>query len=208
MPRFLRSIAVTVRFAAALCCVVVLSPVPDSPRNAIAAFHTMLSTLDGVMSIVIWKSQYSLTLYKGNAPVKTYHAVFGRGYADGDKEREGDRRTPEGEFYVCSKNDSKRFYKFLGLSYPSLRHAEQGLRNGFITGSEYDAIAQAIALRSQPLWETRLGGAIGIHGRIFEDLAAQRNRQNWTDGCIALANADIDELFGIVEIGTPVTILP
>jgi hypothetical protein len=111
----------------------VLSPVRDAPGTASSAFLTVLSSLDGDLSLVIWKSRYAATLYKGQTPVKTYRAVFGRGYADGDKERAGDRRTPEGEFYICSRNHSSRFYKFLGLSYPGLRHAGQGLRKGMIT---------------------------------------------------------------------------
>jgi murein L,D-transpeptidase YafK len=134
--------------------------------------------------------------------------VFGRGYADGDKERAGDRRTPEGEFYICSRNHSSRFYKFLGLSYPGLRHAGQGLRKGMITPGEYAGIAQAILEGRQPSWDTKLGGAVGIHGRMIEDPAAHAARQNWTDGCIALANADMDELFSLASIGMAVSIVP
>jgi murein L,D-transpeptidase YafK len=208
MAGFWSFILFLVRFLAALCCVAVLSPLPDDPGNPTAAFRVLLSSMDGMPSLVIWKSRYSLTLYKGNSPVKTYHAVFGRGYADGDKERTGDKRTPEGDFYICTMNHSERFYKFMGLSYPSLQHAEQGLKKGFITPKEFGMIEQALAERRQPLWDTRLGGAIGIHGRVYQDLAARRSRENWTDGCIALANADIDELFGIVQVGTPVAILP
>jgi murein L,D-transpeptidase YafK len=208
MAWLLRSIAVIVRFTAAFFCVIVLSPLPDSPAASTAAFLEMLSSLEGNPSVVIWKSQYSLTLYKGSAPVKTYRAVFGKGYSDGDKERSGDRRTPEGEFFVCGKNDSKRFHKFLGLSYPSVKHADQGLRKGFISAREFEEIRQANAERRQPPWESRLGGAIGIHGRISADVFDQLNRQNWTDGCIALTNRDIDELFSVVQVGTPVTILP
>jgi murein L,D-transpeptidase YafK len=208
MTRLRASIAVTVRFTVALLCVAVLSPVPDAPRTATAAFQDMLTSLDGPPSLVVSKSQYTLTLYKGNTPVKSYRAVFGRGYADGDKERSGDKRTPEGEFYVCSMNNSERFYRFLGLSYPSLKHAEQGLRRGIITQREYDEIERAVVERRQPPWETRLGGAVGIHGRTLEDPAAHAVRKNWTDGCIALANADIDELFNVLSLGTPVTILP
>lgn len=208
MARFLRSLLVVTRFTSAILCVVVLSPESDSQRNATTAFLSLLSPLDGVPSLVIWKSRYSLTLYKGNVPVKTYHAVFGRGYGDGDKERVGDRRTPEGEFYVCSKNHSERFYKFLGLSYPGLKHAERGLRRGIINPEEYEAIARAVASRRRPSWDTRLGGAIGIHGRTREDAVSRIVRQNWTDGCIALANADMDEIYSIVQVGTAVTILP
>jgi len=208
MQRFLRSILIIARFTAAFCLVVVLSPVSDSRRESSPPLLSMLSAIDGSPSVVIWKSQYSLTLYKGSLPLKTYRAVFGRGYADGDKERVGDRRTPEGDFYVCSKNHSERFYKFLGLSYPGMKHAREGLRRGVISPAEYDAIARAIALRERPTWDTPLGGAIGIHGRTREDRSAQMARENWTDGCIALANADIDELYSVLQVGTPVTILP
>jgi murein L,D-transpeptidase YafK len=208
MERIGRSIIITVRFVAAMLLVAVLSPVRDAPGTTNSAFLTMLSALDGELSLVIWKSRYTVTLYKGQTPLKTYRAVFGRGYPEGDKERTGDRRTPEGEFYICSMNHSTRFYKFLGLSYPSLRHAGQGLRRGIITAGEFAAIAQALQERRQPSWETRLGGAVGIHGRMIEDPAAHAARQNWTDGCIALANADMDELFSLASIGMPVSIVP
>jgi murein L,D-transpeptidase YafK len=208
MERIGRSISITVRFVAAMLLVAVISPVRDAPGTANPAFITLLSALDGELSLVIWKSRYTVTLFKGQTPVKTYPAVFGRGYADGDKERVGDRRTPEGEFYICSINHSARFYKFLGLSYPTLRHAGQGLRKGLITEADYTGIAQAIQERRQPNWETRLGGAVGIHGRMIEDPAAHAARQNWTDGCIALANTDMDELFALAQIGMPVSIVP
>ena len=208
MAWFWTSLALTVRFLLGLFLVSVLSPVPDMPQTRASALLSLLSRLEGTTSLVIWKSQYSLTLFKGTAPVKTYGAVFGKGYSDGDKERSGDKRTPEGDFYVCSMNNSKRFYKFLGLSYPGLKHADQGLRKGIITPREYREIEQAIQERRQPTWDTQLGGAVGIHGRIREDPGVWANRQNWTDGCIALANADIDELFSVVSLGTPVTIIP
>lgn len=208
MARFWRSITITIRFLLAVFCTSVLSPLPDAPGAATAAFLTLLSSIEGEPAVVIWKSQYSLTLYKGSLPVKTYRAVFGKGWADGDKEKEGDKRTPEGEFYICTKNHSKRFYKFMGLSYPSLKHANQGLKKGLITPQEYFEIERALVERQSPPWDTRLGGAVGIHGRILNEGVAQTARENWTDGCIALTNADIDELFSIVKLGTPVTIIP
>ncbi len=208
MKGFLRYSALAVRLFAAVFLASVLSPLPDVPGTANAEFVSLVSSLKGPLALVVWKSGYVLTLYKGSVPVKTYPAVFGGGYADGDKEQMGDRRTPEGDFYICSMNPSKRFYKFLGLSYPSLRHAEQGLRKGTISVREYADIQKAIEERRQPPWETKLGGAVGIHGRTIEDPAAQAERRNWTDGCIALANADVDELSSVVGLGTPVTIVP
>jgi murein L,D-transpeptidase YafK len=198
----------TVRFFTALVLVSVLSPLPDIPGTGARELLSLLSRIEGETSLVIWKSQYSVTLFKGRSPVKTYWAVFGKGYFDGDKERSGDKRTPEGDFYICTMSDSKRFYKFLGLSYPGLKHAGQALQVGMITPRQYREIEQALAERRQPTWETKLGGAVGIHGRMFEDPGVWARRQNWTDGCIALSNADMDELFSIVSLGTPVTILP
>ncbi len=208
MAALWKYISFTLRCAAAVVLAAVLSPIPDAPGTNTAAFLSLLSLLPGETSIVIWKSHYSLTLYKGDLPVKTYPAVFGKGHPDGDKEKVGDKRTPEGDFYICTMNHSKRFYKFMGLSYPGIKHAERGLRRGLISPREYNEIELANREGRQPPWETRLGGAIGIHGRLQNDRIALTTRENWTDGCIALANADVDELFSIVALGTPVTILP
>ena len=208
MLQIWNSITTTLRFLFAIFLVSVLSPLPDVPGTANREFLAMLSRIEGATSLVVWKSQYSITLFKGSSPVKTYWAVFGKGYGDGDKELSGDKRTPEGDFYICSMNHSKRFYKFLGLSYPGLKHAQQGLQRGVINPWEYGEIESAHRERRQPNWDTRLGGAIGIHGRMLEDPEVWASRQNWTDGCIALPNTDMDELFSIVSIGTPVTILP
>ena len=208
MAGFLKYGLFAVRLFTAVILAAVLSPQPDAPGANAAAFASLLSSLRGPTVLMVWKSGYVVTLYKGSIPIKTYRAVFGKGYADGDKEQMGDRRTPEGDFYICSMNPSRRFHKFLGLSYPDLRHAESGLRKGIISVREYAEIRKAIGERRQPPWETKLGGAVGIHGRTIEDPAAQPERRNWTDGCIALANADVDELFGVVGIGTQVTIVP
>jgi len=207
MKRLWRYTAVLFRFTLALFLLAVLSPAPDYPVNGTSSLSRVLQTLEGWPYLVISKSRQVLTLYKGMTPVRSYRAVFGGGVGDGDKQMSGDRRTPEGEFYICSMNHSKRFYKFMGLSYPGLKHAGQGLRSGLISIQEYLNIDAAIREGRQPPWETRLGGAIGIHGRILNGPALSLSPENWTDGCIALANEDVDELFGVVSLGTPVVIL-
>ncbi len=187
-----------------------ISPAPDAmvPKPE-ETFASRLASAAGQLRIVIWKSQYTLTLYKGDQPFKTYRAVFGKGYQDGDKRKEGDKRTPEGDFYICTINHSKRFYKFMGLSYPDLRHASDGLQNKLISPEQYELIKKAIDDRQQPPWGTRLGGAVGIHGRMIDGaVGSSLASVNWTDGCIALDNADIDEIYSVVTFGTPVTILP
>lgn len=187
-----------------------LSQTPDDAAREPGAPAGIPSTKAGAYRIVVRKSDYSLTLYRDNAEVKTCRAVFGRGYLDGDKRGQGDKRTPEGDFYICSMHPSKRFYKFLGLSYPSLKHAESALRSGMISQGEYVAIKKALEEGRQPPWDTRLGGAVGIHGRTAAatGVTPPPGMENWTDGCIALDNADVDELYSVVSLGTPVTILP
>lgn len=183
-----------------------LSPAPEA-RPAGLAFE--LAALSGELHIVIQKSRNVLTVYKGITPVKSYWAAFGKGYRQGDKRRKGDKRTPEGHFYICSMNHSERFYKFMGISYPGIAHAEHAMNRGDISYAEYLAIWNAIAGRQQPPWDTNLGGAIGIHGRTFRK-AIDRvpDPVNWTDGCIALDNKDVDELFSVASVGTAVSIIP
>lgn len=204
-----KNIFLSLRLLVSLLLLSCLSPSPETPVGK-ATFASFLSSIAGPLRLVIWKSQYTVTLYKGETPVKTYHAVFGRGYQDGDKRMEGDRRTPEGEFYICTMNPSKRFYKFMGLSYPGPQHAECGLRSRLISPREYARIKKALSERQPPPWETRLGGAVGIHGRMLDKESVSRSFSdvNWTDGCIALDNSDVDEIYSVVSLGTPVTILP
>ena len=210
MERIVKNIFFFLRLTVSLLLLCCLSPAPEAPVDKPLTFASFLSSLAGPLRLVIWKSQYTLTLYKGDRPVKTYRAVFGKGFRDGDKRMTGDKRTPEGEFYICTMNHSKRFYKFMGLSYPALKHAEYGLQSRIISPDEYATIKKAIEERQPPPWNTRLGGAVGIHGRMLDATVASYfySVMNWTDGCIALDNADIDELYSVVSLGTPVTILP
>jgi murein L,D-transpeptidase YafK len=197
------------RFVVLLTLLSCLSPLPATRVRTAETFAALVAALPGEPRIVIWKSQYTLTLYKGMTPVKTYPAVFGRGYGDGDKRMTGDLRTPEGDFYICTMNPSKRFYKFMGLSYPGLKHAGYGLQERLISQGEYNKIKKAIDERQPPSWSTRLGGAIGIHGRTeAPGPDHQPGAMNWTEGCIALANNDVDEIFSVVALGTAVTVLP
>jgi murein L,D-transpeptidase YafK len=210
MERIVKNILFFLRLIVSLLLLSCLSPAPEVQGGKPSTFASLVSSVAGPLRIVIWKSQYTLTLYTGDRPVKTYHAVFGKGFRDGDKRMTGDKRTPEGEFYICTMNHSKRFYKFMGLSYPGLKHAEYGLQSRMISPDEYTMIKKAIEERQSPPWDTRLGGAVGIHGRMLDSTAASYffSVMNWTDGCIALDNADVDEIYSVVSLGTPVTILP
>jgi murein L,D-transpeptidase YafK len=147
--------------------------------------------------IVVIKSKRQLYLYDGKRLLRNY--PVGLGFSPtGDKQVEGDGRTPEGAFYVCNKNEKSRYYLSLGISYPSTEDAQRGLEEGLISRNEHDKIVDAIERKERPPWNTKLGGEVMIHG---EGAAS-----DWTLGCVALNNRDIKELFDTVPKGTPIEI--
>ncbi len=149
-------------------------------------------------SIVIRKAARKLEIFDGKKLVKTYTVVLGFS-SKGDKEIEGDGRTPEGEFYVFTKNPESRFHLSLGLSYPSKDDAKRGLAAGLITKEEFDEIVKAIDAGSMPPQKTKLGGEIYIHGG--------GTASNWTDGCVGLKDEEISEIYAMIPVGTKVAIL-
>jgi lipoprotein-anchoring transpeptidase ErfK/SrfK len=147
--------------------------------------------------IRISKGARRLELYSDGRLVRAYRVALGRSPVE-DKERAGDYRTPEGEFYVCVKNAASKFYLSLGLSYPSKESAARGLRAGLIMRGEHARIVRALDAGLRPPWDTALGGEIFIHGG--------GTASDWTWGCVALDDADIRELFDAVPKGTKVVI--
>ena len=149
--------------------------------------------------LVITKSKRTLEVFDGDKSVKSYKMVLGLD-PKADNEAEGDGRTPEGDFYVFTKNPESRFHLSLGVSYPGKEDAERGLKQGLISQSEHDEILAAIAEQRMPLQKTKLGGEIYIHGG--------GTAADWTDGCVALDNDQMTELFDAIPVGAKVTILP
>lgn len=148
-------------------------------------------------SIVVTKGKRLLRLYSAGKVVREYRVGLGLSPVE-DKVKAGDRRTPEGEFYICQKNFHSQFYLSLELSYPNRRHADRGLRDGLITRAQYNQIVGALDRKRVPPQNTRLGGELFIHGN--------GSRSDWTWGCVALEDKDVRELFDAVPVGTPVTI--
>ncbi len=153
--------------------------------------------------IVIKKGKRTLKLFDGQELIKSYAIGLGS-EPIGDKEKEGDGKTPEGEFYIHTKNPKSRYFLSLGISYPSIEDAERGIKNGLISEQEYSEIVKAIKEKKMPPQKTKLGGEIYIHGGSGE---SDRDI-DWTAGCIALKNSEIQELFDSLDINTPVSILP
>jgi hypothetical protein len=149
--------------------------------------------------IFVYKEKRRLYVVQSNVLVRDY--PIGLGFRPlGDKEKQGDGRTPEGEFRICMKNAASRFIKSLGLNYPDKRHAERAFFSGMITPLQFRDILLAVEKKTTPPWNTVLGGEIFIH--------AGGAHKDWTEGCVALYNSDMEELFQLTSVGTPVTIRP
>jgi len=147
----------------------------------------------------------NLEIKKGEETLETLeHVVIGRKGA-GTKEHRGDDVTPLGSFRIGWINDKSSFRKFFGLTYPNREHAEKALQKGVISRDTYDSIAVAEESGRVPPQNTDLGGQIGIHGLGSGSLSVHE-LFDWTHGCIALTNDQIDRLSQYVETGTLVTV--
>ncbi len=149
--------------------------------------------------IIIHKSLRRLEVQSDSKLLKTYPIALGFEPL-GTKLKEGDGKTPEGEYVVVYKNPKSQFYLSLGLNYPNKEDGERGFNAGLIDKAEKKKIDRAAKLEAMPPQGTALGGEIFIHGGGIG--------LDWTLGCVALRNEDIKELFSAVPIGTAVSIKP
>jgi murein L,D-transpeptidase YafK len=135
--------------------------------------------------IIIVKSKHSMVLMANGKPLRSYRVALGK--SQGAKERQGDHKTPEGEYVIDQKNAQSRFHLALHVSYPNTADRKRA----------HDA-------RVDP------GGAIMIHGvePQFAWLGPLQHEVDWTDGCIAVTNREMDEVWQLVPVGTPVEIKP
>lgn len=148
--------------------------------------------------VVVTKHARRMTLCRNAVAVRSDCVALGLSPVL-DKEREGDRRTPEGTFYIPRVLPNSQYYKAFLISYPDTADAQRGLAAGLITQSEHDAIVAAQNARREPPQNTALGGLVEIHG--FGAGA------DWTWGCVATENSVIDALWAVLGVGDTVVIL-
>ena len=136
--------------------------------------------------IVVEKAKRTMILMSGNKVLKIYLVALG-GHPDGPKERQGDRKTPEGLYVIESKNARSQFHLSLRISYPNAIDREHARKLGVSPG-----------------------GDIFIHGLApsFSSIGALHRKVDWTDGCIAVTNQEIEEIWKLVPVGTRVEIKP
>jgi murein L,D-transpeptidase YafK len=137
-----------------------------------------------VEEIVVYKAARRMDLRKDGAVVARYRIALGAN-PEGRKVFVGDGRTPEGAYFISARNPDSRFYRSLRISYPSEEDRDLAGRFGISAG-----------------------GDIMIHGQPNRPRRSHDPRTDWTDGCIAVDNRDMDEIWSSVAVGTPIRILP
>ncbi|MBR3929516.1 MAG: L,D-transpeptidase family protein [Clostridia bacterium] len=121
----------------------------------------------------------------------------------GAKEKEGDMKTPEGRYRITHINPKSKYHIALGVSYPGKKDALAALREKRIGKAAAVRILLSDLLRVRPPWKTSLGGFVMIHGEHPDGLSG-----DWTAGCVAVRNKEIEAIAKIVKRGEIVEILP
>jgi murein L,D-transpeptidase YafK len=196
--------SVIIFFAGLILYGVILNLREDTLKEAMA--EKGLTQLNDVR-LIIDRRKYNIELYSDKLLIKTYKAAFGKNSST-IKISGTDNVTPIGEYKICSTDTLTKYHRILHLNYPNDLDAGEALKRGYINKDEFASITLAVSKNECPPKETRLGDEIGIHGIgtyniIFKNLPFIFN---WTDGSIAVSNENIDELYSVVKIGTPVKI--
>ena len=165
--------------------------------NSVMAEEVLLSSVNGEVKdinmisvqadqVVVEKAARRLTLFVDGNQIRTYKIALGRNPI-GAKKKQGDRRTPEGLYTINGRNPQSRFHRSLHISYPNERDLE------------------VARLRNVPA-----GNHIAIHGvsKDYEWMGRFHTALNWTDGCIAVTNEEIEEIWKLVPDGTEIQIKP
>jgi len=146
----------------------------------------LAGAMDKADRVLVVKSEAKLYLQRGGHVLKKYHVALGS-RPKGPKQHRGDHRTPEGSYILDLKNPGSSYYKSIRISYPNAADRARARREG-----------------------VHPGGWIMIHGQPngYGHLAPITQRHNWTDGCIAVTDEEMDEIWKAVDVGTPIDIRP
>ena len=140
----------------------------------------------GADRVAVYKSERKLVLLSQGKEVRSYKVALGSEPV-GPKTRHGDHRTPEGVYTLDSRNPNSHFYKAFHISYPNPKDIATAKKRGVSPGGD-------IMLHGPPKEYAWVGKAHTLH--------------DWTDGCIAVTNEEMDELWKLVPVGTPIEIKP
>jgi len=174
---------------AAACFLAFVFSLLLAPLSPLSASELPMGAMDEtpeVSEVLVRKEERRLYLLSGDQVVRSYRIGLGDN-PSGHKLYQGDKRTPEGKYVLDWRNSNSDFYKSIHISYPNAEDREQA-----------------------SAWGLDPGGSIMIHGLPNEagDMAFAFLGLDWTDGCIAVSNEEMDEIWQLVADGTPIRIVP
>jgi murein L,D-transpeptidase YafK len=183
-----------------ICLMQICGCVPNSIQDANNDVTPIIHNLKdkGVVWLSINTKEKSLTIFNGQTSLRRFSRIALGSAGAGIKRKRGDNITPIGEFKVASIRPSARFRWFIALSYPSVEYAQRGQEAGLIDNKMLSRIRSTFINGDLPPQNTALGGNIGIHGLGGGSLETH-HLLNWTDGCIALDNEQIEALVKMVK---------
>jgi murein L,D-transpeptidase YafK len=153
-------------------------------RPQAVAAPEMVAEDQQIDGIIIEKAKREMSLFRQGQLIKSYNIRLGFA-PEGHKTREGDGKTPEGDYLINRRNPRSKFHLSLGLDYPLPAQKANAKANGINPGGD-------IFIHGQPNWMAKLPALT----------------HDWTDGCVALTNQEIEEIWRLVPIGTKVSIRP
>src|SRR5262245_42487144 len=158
----------------------------DAADNLGSASSRPTESVPTADRVVLYKGERRMLLMRGDSILRTYKVALGLNPI-GHKERAGDFRTPEGRYYLTRRNPRSDFFLSIQVSYPNDADVKKARRNG---------------------WDT--GGSIMIHGlpNQLKHTPKYYESRDWTDGCIAVSNSDMVEIWLLTGNNTPIEILP
>jgi murein L,D-transpeptidase YafK len=134
--------------------------------------------------VLVVKHERMMYLLQNGMVVRSYRVALGRSPV-GHKVFQGDGRTPEGLYLLDGRNSASRFYRSMHISYPNSADAARAAQYG-----------------------SSAGGLVMIHGQPNDIWQGSNPTYDWTEGCIAVSNREMDEVWALVQVGTPIEILP
>jgi murein L,D-transpeptidase YafK len=137
--------------------------------------------------VLVDKSEHTLTVFLNGEAIASFKAGFG--VYPGAKQRQGDRKTPEGKYVLDYKNENSAFYRSIHISYPDAEDRARARRGGYPAGGD-------IMVHGQPN-DPRVRAAVALWPS-----------PDWTDGCISLENADMKRFWELVRVPVPIEIRP
>jgi len=179
--------------------------VPEAPALEPAVTEAA-PDCDRALKIDVWKAERALVVSCASGAQLRWTAALGR-EPHGTKFASGDLRTPEGHYRIAGDLEPSRFHGFIPIDYPSLEDADRALADGRLSAADHDRIAAAHERGELPPADTPLGGNIGIHGEGAR-WSGDSEYLDWTYGCIAIGDAELEFLAEHISTGVPVEIHP